>query len=194
MGKIKTWAANLFWSVAGNALWTWLAGGVLIAGATTVLSWFRALNPMWLDRGITTLAVLVVVMGGSAIQTLFKRRRAAKEPPSPPEPTELVLPLARTAASKKWLYTPLKEIYRRTYRNEPVPLDGSCFVDCIFDEGTEFRWNGTAMFKMINPQPTAKWYWKFTTDNLILHHFITFLMDTKQIQGTLDRPPPPPTG
>jgi len=75
MGGVKTWAVNLFFGVAGNAVWTWLTGGILTAGASTVFWWFRAANPVWLDRAITALIVLVVVTVGGAIQTLIKRKR-----------------------------------------------------------------------------------------------------------------------
>jgi hypothetical protein len=79
MDKVKPWAANLFFGIAGNALWTWLTGGFLTAGATTVFCWLRASNPLWLDRGITSLTVLAIVTGGSAIQTLILRKRRRTE-------------------------------------------------------------------------------------------------------------------
>ncbi len=80
MARVKTYAANLFFGVAGNAVWTWLTGGFLMAGATTVFCWFRASQPVWLDRTITALIVLAIVTGGSAIQTLIVRKRRHTEP------------------------------------------------------------------------------------------------------------------
>jgi len=80
MATVKNSAENLFLGLAGNALWTWLTGGILTAGATTVFCWLRASNPVWLDRGITALIVLSIVTGGSAIETLILRKRRHTEP------------------------------------------------------------------------------------------------------------------
>jgi hypothetical protein len=148
MDRIKRWASNLFWGVAGNALWTWLTGGVLVAGAAAALSWRRALGPVWLDRGITALIVLAAVMGGSAIQTLIRRRTRPREE----------RPNTNRAADDGSLQ--IKEILNQTFKNQEVPLDGYQYISCIFENVTivynngvtggfdpSCRWTGSVGFK-----------------------------------------------
>lgn len=38
------------------------------------------MNPVWIDRGITALVVLVFVFGGSTIETLIRRKRISTRP------------------------------------------------------------------------------------------------------------------
>jgi hypothetical protein len=83
MGRIKAGAANFFIGVVGSILSSWFTVGSVVAGAAIVLSWFHALGPVWFDRGITALVVLVIVLSGSAIQTLIRRKRYTTEPSLP---------------------------------------------------------------------------------------------------------------
>ena len=100
------------------------------------------------------------------------------------------MPIAHTEASKTWLYTPLKEIYRRKYHDEEVLLDGVFLIDCTFGKNVVFVFNGTAPFKMMNSQPEAGFVMSIKSDNLIVQHLLKFLRDTKSIGGVFVHPPP----
>jgi hypothetical protein len=134
MDRIKRWIGNLFWSVAGNAVWTCATGGVFFAGATVVLSHLRAFPPVWLDRGITALIVLAVVMIGSGIETIFRRRRRSAD-------FTAIRPLSAESAPKP-PQVEYKEIVNQSFQSQDVLLDGHIFINCTFTDVTFVYNNG----------------------------------------------------
>lgn len=101
------------------------------------------------------------------------------------------MPLARTDVSKEWLYTPLKEIYRRNYHDEDIVLDGHFLIDCTFGKNVVFVFDGKAPFKMMNSQPEAGFVMALKSDNLVIQHLLKFLQDTKSLGGQFIHHPPP---
>jgi hypothetical protein len=109
-----------------------------MAGATTVASWLRALNPAWLDRGITALVVLAIIVLGSLTQTLIGRRIS-----HPSNSTEPASPLIFADGVLKWRNTETRPIANKHFVNDVVPLDGIEYINCVFEHST-LVYEGTA--------------------------------------------------
>jgi hypothetical protein len=142
--RIKAWIANLFWGVIGNALWTWLSGGILLAGGTFMLSWMHSLSPIWCDRGLTALITLGIVLVGSAIETFIRNRVYGQ--------ALRVLtdwPLERLANGMlDWKQIRYEQIANKAFLNTEVPLDGKRYIDCTFEHCT-FIYEGMAPSEII---------------------------------------------
>ena len=187
MDRIRNvWIIPLIVSLVANLATPFLTG--LFSGPSATL-WTWAYLGGWIVLAASVVIIVIQSFSGRWPFTAQTVEPAAKKSNSSEEPN-LVLPLARTPASRKWLYTPLENVYRRNYRNEEVMLDGHNFIDCEFDEGVTFVYNGTAPFKMLNPKPTAKFVMKIKTDNLIVQHLMSFLRETNIIGGEIEHQPP----
>jgi hypothetical protein len=64
-------------------------------------------------------------------------------------------------------------VYRKTFTNEEVVLDGHHFIDCTFENVT-FVYNGTAPFGMDRAVSKGE-VWRLSTKNVPLFHFLRFL-------------------
>ncbi|HWW97351.1 MAG TPA: hypothetical protein VNY74_06630 [Edaphobacter sp.] len=135
----------------------------------------------------------IAVVTGILIHAYWDTQKSAPAPSSSEAATPWPppMPLARTTASQTWLYTPLKEIYRRDYHDEEVPLDGYNFIDCSFGKNVTFVFEGLAPFKMIDSKPTAEFVMSMKTGNLSIQHLLKFLRDTNSLGGQFMHHPPP---
>lgn len=61
MGCVKDWLEKLFWGVAGNALYSAIASGGLVALLATAVAKVLSLNPVWIDRAITALLACIAI-------------------------------------------------------------------------------------------------------------------------------------
>jgi hypothetical protein len=124
--------------------------------------------------------VLLLIAGGWAF-SLYALYLSSNRP---------TIPMAATPASQKWLYTPLKEIYRRKFHNERVLLDGFHYIDCEFGAGVTFVYDGLKQFNLTNPKPLPDFTWAFQTGNVSIQRLIQFLQQTGMIGGALIHNPP----
>jgi hypothetical protein len=184
--RLQLWNRLLF------ANWRWAMTSILwLLAAIQIIrqelpeemqkQWYAAsFLPHWTIHTWLTLALAV-----SLLVTLEAAYREIKS-------RELrAIPIARTDASRAWLYTPLTEVYDRHFKEQDVVLDGFFFINCTFGKGVALVYNGTAPFKTLNTQPTKEFVWKFKTDNVSIQHLLKFLADVKQIGGGFDHPAPP---
>jgi len=79
----------------------------------------------------------------------------------------LKFPIADTPSGQRWAYTPLTTVYRKTFHDEQVVLDGNEFVDCTFGNNVILKYTGFAPFKMTQSHAESAQV-KFRTDNLVL--------------------------
>jgi hypothetical protein len=99
-------------------------------------------------------------------------------------------PIARTSVSQKWLYTPLKQVYRTNFHDQEINLDGHIFIDCTFGGNLTLVFNGIAPFKIEPFERTKDFTFKFKTDNLAIQHFLRFQHDAGKIVGEIANVPP----
>jgi hypothetical protein len=127
--------------------------------------------------------VLLLILGGWVF-SLYAVYLASNRP---------AIPMVGTPASRKWIYTPLKEIYRRKFHNEKVPLDGFHYIDCEFGAGVSFVYNGLKPFSLTNPKPLPDVSWSFETANVSIQRLLQFLQQTGMIGGAVTHTPPSPS-
>jgi hypothetical protein len=68
--------------------------------------------------------------------------------------------------------TKLKRVARRAFKNEVVPLDGTEYIDCTF-ENVKFYYNGTTRISLVSPKIINPP--RFSTDNKSIVATIAFL-------------------
>jgi hypothetical protein len=178
LGKIKT---GFEWIEHGYFLVQLLAALGLGRALNGLISTYLSIpviwrDPIWLLSSAALLFVFIRlgkwVGGASKIRT----------PPTP---------IARTRVSEKWLYTPLKQIYRTNFHDQEVRLDGYIFIDCTFGKGVILVFSGLAPFKIEPFTRTGEFKWAFRTDNLAIQHLLRFLQDSGKIVGQIQNDPPP---
>jgi hypothetical protein len=186
LGRLQLWQTLLF------AKWRWTMISVLwVLTAIQVVrgelpleaqkQWYAAaFLPHWSISTWINLALAASLF--STLEAAFREIRKRDQ---------TAIPIARTEASRAWLYTPLTEVYRRHFQNEEVALDGFNLIDCTFGSGVTLVYNGTAPFKMLNSQPVQGFVWKFRTDNLSIQHLLVVLKDMRQIGGGFEHNPSP---
>jgi hypothetical protein len=85
------------------------------------------------------------------------------------------VPMAETPLGTEWAYRPLNSVFRRTFENEVVVLDGKEFVDCSFGDGVTIKYTGTEPYKIVNARFKPGVKMSFNTDNLALSAILTTL-------------------
>jgi len=182
------------WHVLLFAKWRWVIISAL--WLLTALQVIRAELPIevqkqWYVAGLMTHwsinTWIILALSASLLSTLEAAFREIQKR------DKMAIPIAKTEASRAWIYTPLTEVYRRNFKNEEVVLDGFSFIDCTFGLNTTLVYNGTAPFKMLNTQPTPDFVWKFKTENVSFQHLLLALKDMHQINGGFENTPPPLT-
>jgi hypothetical protein len=123
--RLHVWYLLLF------AQWRWAVISVL--WALTAIQVIRGELPAELQKQWYTAAFLphwsikTWVILALCISLLITLEAAFREIQNRDQNT---IPIAHTAASRAWLYTPLTDVYRRHFKDEEVILDGFNFIDC----------------------------------------------------------------
>jgi hypothetical protein len=103
-----------------------------------------------------------------------------------------VLPKHRKApegsAAEEWA-KPLPIVFRRTFKNETVLVDGSDFVECQFDQVT-LEYNGKRPFRFTNCAFSRAGY-NLQSKNPIIQEVILLFTSTMPNAKLLDMRPPP---
>ncbi len=131
-------------------------------GAKNLLSYLftrYSTLPSDLRGAVCWLLAALLLLFLSLIMHAVAETRANKTPPTP---------IARTKVSERWLYTPLKQIYRTNFQDQDVRLDGYVFIDCTFGSGVKLFFSGTAPFRIEPFTRTPDFKWAFETDNLAI--------------------------
>jgi hypothetical protein len=144
MDRIKGWLARLFWGVAGNALWTGIAGGGLMATATAILAAIAAktklISPIWVERALWALAGVLLIGIVTAFFSLF--RLAARARARRPD-VLIPLPNARTASQWTALQGQMDEVASQKFEQGELLIDGTHFRNCTFTS-MRLYYDGTA--------------------------------------------------
>jgi len=155
-----------------------IGAGQLLIAFLAILGFGRKLPP----SGLTLqMGIVFILIAGGWVCSLYAVYSSLSRP---------VVPMAKTPASQKWLYTPLKEIYRRKFHNEKVQLDGFHYIDCEFGAGVTFVYDGLKQFTLTNAKPLPDYTWSFQTSNVSIQRLIQFLQQTGMIGGQLIHQPP----
>jgi hypothetical protein len=133
MDRVKGWLTNLFWGVAGNALWAGIAGGSLMTAITVVLAKIAArsklISPAWADHAIWALVGIVVIGMLTALFSYlrFPARSRARRP-------NVLIPLPTVRTAEQWtaLRATLEEVANRKYESGELLLDSTHFRNCTF--------------------------------------------------------------
>jgi hypothetical protein len=86
-------------------------------------------------------------------------------------------PIADTPGGQRWAYSPLHQVYRKSFHDEKVILDGNEFIDCTFGNNVTLKYTGIAPFRMTQSHSTAPSTAKFQTDNLVLSNTLNTMSE-----------------
>jgi hypothetical protein len=157
-----------------------------------------------LDTRFWGLVVTAFVTGGclviSAVVT-WKAARAASATEttysevqkSPADELRAVSPLVGTEQATRWLYQPPREIFRRHFHDEQVPLDGFKYIDCTFSGAVTFVYDGLAAFDMNDVRFEPPYRLSISTHNKAIDSLLGFLNRTGMLlPGQIAITPPTP--
>src|SRR3954451_7599786 len=110
MSSVKDWVGKLFWGVAGNALYSAIASGGLVALLTTAIAKLLSLNPVWIDRGITALLACIAIAIFAKVFSYLRSYFGGAETKSAP-------PVKVAGVPHEY-----EEIVNQSFENRDIPL------------------------------------------------------------------------